>query len=160
MMELTASQPVLINRGMLYLDWNLGDPTPWGHHLASTSRLRVLESLELASHRVPARTALLYFYTCYFRYRRVLLHATTYVRCTRPADAAFIFRRTDRPHLFLDIPWLMFVFRTTDNLWFAANSTMEFSSDVTGQNGGFRIRRSNTVVFVWSRMLRQGSRVI
>lgn len=40
MMELTASQPVLINRGMLYLDWNLGDPTPWGHHLASTSRLR------------------------------------------------------------------------------------------------------------------------
>lgn len=37
MTELMASQPVLINRGMLYLDWNLGDPTPWGRHLASTS---------------------------------------------------------------------------------------------------------------------------
>lgn len=38
MTELTASQPVLINRGMLYLDWNLGDPTPRGRHLGSTSR--------------------------------------------------------------------------------------------------------------------------
>lgn len=55
MMELTASQPVLINRGMLYLDWNLGDPTPWGHHLAPTSRLSSSSShgfSSLVSHRV------------------------------------------------------------------------------------------------------------
>lgn len=83
MMELTASQPVLINRGMLYLDWNLGDPTPWGHHLARTSRPPALDSTSLDW------PATVYLYTVRTSSTRATF-VTDAFSYTRPADAAFI----------------------------------------------------------------------
>lgn len=93
MMELTASQPVLINRGMLYLDWNLGDPTPWGHHLAPTSRLSSSSSPRLLSAGQPPCIYLRAHTAPYASSTRATF-VTEAFSCTRPrtrpADAAFI----------------------------------------------------------------------
>lgn len=146
MMELTASQPVLINRGMLYLDWNLGDPTPWGHHLAPTSRLSSSSSPRLLSAGQPPCIYLRAHTAPYASSTRATF-VTEAFSCTRPrtrpADAAFI---PMLDSLVASVPsiftwWLMFMidvcdwsFQTADDRSAIRIRRCDFSSNVTRRN--------------------------
>lgn len=163
MMELTASQPVLINRGMLYLDWNLGDPTPWGHHLGSTSSLES-GSPALPGHRVPAQAAR-------FVLVHVLLSYETF-SCTRLCmvrrDAAFIpLADTNRicsilfPSIFTDLLPLIGFFSAPAHLnWegFSIPSNVLYRAHWGSNYNGARSRRffycNYVFMFIYSRFVR------